>query len=355
MDRLRFHWRLPAADRRDTPTSKLAPRGTPVDALPDFSAQLAFCQQAERYGIDSLLTMFSFRTPDPTVLVAALSAATERINLMLAHRPGLMSPPAFVQQVNTIAALSGGRINLNVVMGHTEQEQRSYGDFLSHAERYRRADEFLSICHALWRQPGDVDVEGDFYHIEKGRIGTPFVSPDRSAPEIFFGGGSPASRDIAARHADCWLRLTDAPDALRSDVEAMRAHGVQAGIRATLVIKPTHDEAVRAAFSWVDERDDRAFVSNTFIRTADSTSMQALYARGADGADHWPRPWLWTGAVRRLGPSAICLVGTPEEIAEAIDEYRQIGVSQFIFSGWPEYETLCTFGEKVLPLISASV
>ncbi|MGH9894610.1 MAG: LLM class flavin-dependent oxidoreductase, partial [bacterium] len=62
-------------------------------------------------------------------------------------------------------------------------------------------------------------------------------------------------------------------------------------------------------------------------------------------------PWLWTGAVRSHGAPAIAMVGTPEEIASALMEYRSIGVSQFILSGWPKIEEMIYFGREVIPRV----
>ena len=52
-----------------------------------------------------------------------------------------------------------------------------------------------------------------------------------------------------------------------------------------------------------------------------------------------------------IGPTAIALVGTPAEIANAFMEYRDAGVSQFILSGWPKLEEMIRFGRDVLPLV----
>jgi alkanesulfonate monooxygenase len=104
--------------------------------------------------MDSLLTAFGFHRPDPIVLATALATLTERITFMVAVRSGVCSPTSLVQQVNTVSALTGGRICVNIVAGHTPAEQRAYGDFLSHDERYERTDEFLTICHSLWSGKG---------------------------------------------------------------------------------------------------------------------------------------------------------------------------------------------------------
>jgi alkanesulfonate monooxygenase len=68
-------------------------------------------------------------------------------------------------------------------------------------------------------------------------------------------------------------------------------------------------------------------------------------------AEEWLTPTLWTGAVRVFGSSSLVLVGTPEEIASALFDYRAAGVTQFIFSGWPKLEEMQVFGREVIPLV----
>jgi len=376
---LRFHWRLPLAGEEPaaagaapgSPGSTAAsaaagagsqaalraaaglaaPPGTPARALPDFASHLEFCRLAEEHGIDSLLMACGFYMPDPVPLVAALGTATRRIRFMLAYRSGLISPTAFVQQVNTLAAITGGRVCLNMVVGHSQEEQRSYGDFLAHDERYQRSDEFLAICRAFWNGAQPVDFAGTYFRIEGGRLATPFVCAERQAPEIYLGGGSPLARDIAARHADCWLRLGDAPAALREEVAAMRAQGVEVGVRLSLIARPTREEAVAAAGALLGA-GDAGWVSQVFVSGSDSQSMRAAFARAAD-ASQWPTSYLWTGAVASRGASAVCLVGTPAEIADGILEFRRIGVSQIILSSWSNHEAVAYFGREILPLVRA--
>jgi alkanesulfonate monooxygenase len=345
---LRFHWRLPLAGEEPGAASA-PPPGVAARALPDLPSHLAFCRLAEQNGIDSLLMACGFYMPDPVPLVAALGTATRRIRFMLAYRSGLIAPTGFVQQVNTLAALTGGRVSLNMVVGHSQEEQRSYGDFLSHDERYRRSDEFLTICRAFWGGGGPVDFAGKYYRIEGGRLGTPFVSAERRAPEIYLGGGSALAREIAARHADCWLRLGEAPEKLRDEAAVLRGQGVEVGVRLSLIARPSREEAVAAAAALLAEGGE-GWVREVFVRGSDSESIRDAFAPASDAA-HWPTPWLWTGAVASRGPSAVCLVGTPDEIADAILEYRRVGVSQIILSSWGNHEAVTCFGQEILPRV----
>jgi alkanesulfonate monooxygenase len=65
----------------------------------------------------------------------------------------------------------------------------------------------------------------------------------------------------------------------------------------------------------------------------------------------WLTQCLWTGAIRSHGAAAAALVGSPEEVAAAILEYSNAGVTQFILSGWPKLEEMIFFGRHVIPLV----
>jgi alkanesulfonate monooxygenase len=60
---------------------------------------------------------------------------------------------------------------------------------------------------------------------------------------------------------------------------------------------------------------------------------------------------LWTGLVRSHGAPAIALVGSADEIADALIDFKRAGASQFILSGWPRMQSMKFFGEDVLPRV----
>src|SRR5260370_9935962 len=106
---LRFHWSLSQVGdrfRRTKATTEMA-------GLLSLERQVEFCLGAEECGIDSLLMAFGFTRPEPMTLSAALGMNTQLIKFMLSSPPGVLSPTLFVQQVNTVSALTGGRISIN--------------------------------------------------------------------------------------------------------------------------------------------------------------------------------------------------------------------------------------------------
>jgi alkanesulfonate monooxygenase len=331
-----------------------APRGTQNrladTGLPDLDAQADFCRRAVAAGIDSLLVDFGFAKPDPILLSAALGLRVEDITFIVAYRSGLMSPVTFVQQLNTLSALIGGRFSLNIVAGHSPDEQHAYGDFLDHDRRYERTDEFLAVCHAFWRGERDVTFSGQHYRIEKGNLNTPFVSARRH-PEIYIAGNSEPARRLALARGTCWMRLGDTAENVAREAAGVLDRGIEVGLRMSMIARPTRGEAVAAARELIARLGPGASErtgEGGFIRRSDSVSMNDLYCRAEQ---EWLAPTLWAGAVRTHGAAAIALVGSPEEIAAAILEYKRAGVSQFIFSGWPKVESMEFFGREILPLV----
>jgi alkanesulfonate monooxygenase len=347
---LRFHWRLPQGGERPEATrafqASLAETG-----LPDLDAQIQFCRAAEQIGIDSLLIDFGWSKPDPILLAAALGLATDKIKFIIAHRSGLACPTAFVQQINTLSTLINGRFSLNIVAGHSPREQRGYGDLLTHDERYQRTEEFLAICHEYWRNQHEVNFHGKYYNVENGRLNTPFVSPERRFPELYIAGNSPAAQRLSITQGSCWMQLPDTPEKLAFRSREVLQQGKEVGLRCSIIARPTHAEAVSAAHALAaahgNQFDDRGIESD-FVKRSDSVCFNNLFELAET---EWLTPYLWTGAVRTHGAPAVALVGSASEVAAAVIEYKNAGVSQFIISGWPKLEEMLFFADEVLPLV----
>ena len=350
MKPLRIHWRLLQGGERVTVTRALGDSQAQT-GLPDPGPQIEFCRRAEAAGMDGLLTDFGAAKPDPIVLATALGVATDRVEFIVAYRSGAACPTTFAQQINTLSSLVNGRVSLNIVAGHSPCELGYYGDFLPHDERYARTEEFLAICHAFWRGEAPVDYDGRYYRIEKAVLNTPFVSPSRRHPEIFIAGGSDAGRDLAIGQGTCWMRIGDTPERVFESIEPVLAADKEAGLRMAVVCRATRAQAVDAAHALVEgetapQAERKA--ERDFVRASDSLSIAATFALAKE---EWLTPWLWTGAIRSHGAPGIAIVGSPEEVVEALLEYKRIGVSQFILSGWPKQEEMDRFGRDVMPLL----
>lgn len=330
-------------------TSRVATTQTgSAAALPDMEGWLRFAHCAEEAGIESVLLSFSRYEPDTIFVACAVGQATRKLKFIVAYRLGLMQPTTFVQQINTVSGVIGGRVSLNIVAGSSPVEQRGYGDFLDHDERYARAEEFLQVCRAFWANNGEVNFSGKYCRIEHGKLFTPFLAPDRTMPEIYVSGHSEQAQHLALSQGSCYLRLIDTPEKLAPIVARFRQAGVEVCLRLCVVCRPTHEEALAAAHSLLPpeeiERQERRILTSS-----DSTTLKDALAT-ADNVG-WLNRNLWAGLVPHYGSSAMTLVGTPQDLAVALLDYKRIGVTQFIIAGWPKLDEMMIFGREVIPRV----
>ena len=343
---LRFHWSLSQAGdpyRRTRPTDQQS-------GLLSLEDQVALCRQGERFGIESVLMAIGFARPDPILLSAAIGLQTEKMKFMIACRSGLQSPTYFVQQINTLSAIVNGRVCVNIVSGHTPRELGFYGDVLDHDLRYQRTHEFLAICRALW-SGGCENFEGKYYRVQSGKVKIPFLAADDSGPEIFVGGNSDQALELALAHGHCSWRFPDTVPGLSPWCERLRSRGVDAGLLVSLIVRPTREEALQSATALVARFGNEARAAQRqFYEQSDAQGFRAMFSAALNDSA-WLSPCLWAGAVPVLGAPSIALVGSFDEVASAMLEYKAAGIGQFLFTGWPDIVEMEYFGKGVLPII----
>ena len=97
-------------------------------------------------------------------VVASYAAfVTQKLGLMLAHRPGFVAPPLAARKLATLDHFSGGRLAVHIISGGDDADQIKDGDFLTHDERYARTDEYVEILRRIWTADKPVDHEGRYY------------------------------------------------------------------------------------------------------------------------------------------------------------------------------------------------
>ncbi len=341
----------PTAGRSNAAGARAATRPPDVDYL----GQIA--RSAEQLGFTGVLTPTGSWCEDAWLTTAALVSQTRRLKFLVAFRPGFLSPTLAAQMAASYQRISGGRLLLNVVTGGEESEQRRFGDFLSHDERYARTAEFLDIVRGAWSgQP--YDFSGDHYKVE----GATVLSPPRLVPDIYFGGSSQAAGPVAARYVDVYLTWGEPPADVAAKIAWMReladaaGRTLRFGIRLHVITRDTASEAwAEADKILADLTPDE--IANSQLTLAKSSSvgqqrMVSLHERfraggAASDLEIYPNLWAGIGLVRAGAGTA--LVGSHTEVADRIEEYAELGIDEFIMSGYPHLEEAYWFGEGVLP------
>ncbi|MGC5257263.1 LLM class flavin-dependent oxidoreductase [Gordonia sp. DT218] len=354
MSALTFHWFLPTngGDGRNVVGGghgvSAGSAGRPASV--PYLGQIA--RSAEQLGFEAALTPTGAWCEDAWISTAMISSLSERLKFLVAFRPGVVAPFLAAQMSGTFQNLSGGRLLLNVVTGGEDHEQQMFGDFLDKDQRYARADEFLEIVRRLWTG-ATVDFDGDHLSVADATLAQ---IPD-PLPKIYFGGSSPAGIAVAAKHADVYLTWGEPPEAVAEKLDRVRkaaaGQGRQLtfGIRLHTIARETSDDAWAEADRLLRHISDEevARIQSGLKRSASEGQqrMLALNKGSKDGLEIYPNLWAGIGLVR--GGAGTAMVGSFTEIADLIEAYRDVGIEEFVLSGYPHLEESYWFGEGVLP------
>lgn len=317
----------------------------------DYIAQIA--RAAEHLDYEAVLVPTGGGNEESWTITTALTQHTRRLEYLVAVRPGLVSPTLQAQITTTFQSVSDGRLRINVVAGGEDAEQRRFGDRIGHDGRYARAAEYLTILKRLWTGERTT-FRGDFFDIEDA-----YVSPIARVPEIYLGGSSDAAIDVAAEHADVYLTWGEPPaqaaEKIRRVAERAAQHGraLRYGIRLHAIARPTSEEAWRIADGLVAGLDPAVVADRraAFARSG-SVGQQRQFALtngGTTRADLEIHPGLWAGASLVRGGAGTALVGSYAEVADLIAQYRAVGFTEFVLSGYPHLEEAYWFAEGVRP------
>lgn len=344
--------------------------------------------QVERAGYDLLFfaDVFGLRAPwngnwrksveggiqipvnDPSVLTSALAAATQDLGIVFTSSIIQDHPFNFARRMSSLDHYTDGRLGWNIVTSFNENMFRSFGHqgTLAHDERYNWAYEYVDVVYKLWEGSWDEDGlvqdkqrgvhsdpakihkinhAGPRYNVEGPHFSSP--SPQRT-PVLFQAGASPAGQLFSARNAEGVYISSPDPAAahqLTSETRALAAeHGrdpadITFAQGLSFVIGETHRDAVRrndeikryldlegvALHALGDAGVDAGSVplDTPISALGEFTGIQSYTRWAAEvsgNADPTIRDlaWVLEGANR--------VVGTADEIADYLEEWREAGV-----------------------------
>lgn len=329
----------------------------------------------EHAGYDRALVAQSSFWPDSMPIATYVAAHTERLKLMVAHRPGFVAPTMAARQFATLDHLSNGRAGIHIISAANDAETQCDGDFLNKEDRYRRSAEFVEILRTIWTTEKPADYAGTFYKFNKALSE---VRPlQRPGIPVFWGGTSDISLEKAARWADIYafsLQSLDHAKSFTEKIQAMarghgRSIGFQGGVR--IILGATEELAWRNAHEIAAILAAQAEARRQATGVAQDQSVaggrkeSALSSRQGSASARVMEPTtkgevidkcLWTGtATASAGSNPPSLVGTPEQVADAILAYYDLGISGFMIRGFNMMQDAIEHGYELIPRLRAAV
>ena len=323
---------------------------------PKRRSNFAHCSKiattADQLGYQNILLPTSYVVGQEVIpFAAAIAAKLKNMSLLAAIRTGEIHPPMLARHIATLDHLLKGKLTINIINSDLPGLKEDY------EMRYRRCEEVIEILKQAWTQE-EIDFNGEFYQIKmKADPVKPYQQ--NGGPLLYFGGISPGSKEICAKHCDVFLMWPEPEESIYATMQDMasraKSHGrvIDFGLRIHVIVRPTEAEA-RAYAKKLMSKFDLATAEKLKHRTQDSQSAGVLrqdaFRQPAD-PDDFIEPNLWTGIGRARSGCGGAIVGTPEQVLQKLNRYMDMGVRSFVFSGYPLIEECKLFAQQVLPYL----
>jgi alkanesulfonate monooxygenase len=120
-------------------------------------------------------------------------------------------------------------------------------------------------------------------------------------------------------------------------------------LRTHLVVRDDPDEAWEAARRLIADADPEV------LRQRQVVAIGGQSTAGADADSHRLGRHLWNGLSTVRVNCGSAIVGTPQQVAQELYAYWQLGVDEFILSGFPHVEECVRVRQTVLPCLQARI
>jgi alkanesulfonate monooxygenase len=345
---------------------------------PDYLVDIA--RAHDEGGFDRVLVGYGAVAPEGWAVAATVLHSTKQLKVLVAHRPGFVQPVVLARMAATLDHLTGGgRIAIHFITGGDEADQRREGDFVAHDDRYRRTGEVMAVARRIWAEDKPFDFEGEFFKYEGAFSSVKPVTP--GGIPLYFAGASPPAIAVGAAEADVYAFWGEPRDAVAARMATINQAATAAGrsLRYSISLRPiiadTEDEAWEKAewiaaetaarielakermaghqdtYTGLGGERNATFSVNRDTGGTTSVGRKRLIEMSADKDVHDERLWMKVANLTGAAGNSTALVGTAEQVAEAMLRYYDIGCTTLLLKGFDPLPDAIDFGKQLLPLV----
>ena len=317
---------------------------TPNYAQLDPQRTIALGRLADELGYDSLWVADHLMLGRDNAIMegwttlAALAGATHRAKLGMIHQGHFFRHPALhAKMTATLDQISGGRFIYFIDAGYGKAEHLAYGLPYPETTEERLAQVFdgLQITLALWQAQQPVTMKSQYFAVTEATA-TP-LPVQKPHPPVWFGEAHPMILEATARYGQGWntvpvgrAEVGRRLDALERACEQVGSDysAIEKSLETQILVVPEREMVRQRLQAMVDLAPPTAPLDADLQAYLDGQSDQLP----SKLADQW-------------------LVGTPDEVAQQIQSYLDIGISHFMlwFMDAPDETGLRLFAERVAP------
>jgi alkanesulfonate monooxygenase len=329
---------------------------------------------------DRVLIGYGAVGPEGWAVASAVLNCTKRLKVLVAHRPGFVQPVVLARMAATLDNLTGGgRIAIHFITGGDEADQRREGDFVPHDTRYRRTGEMMALVRRIWNEEAPFDFDGEFYRYEAAFSSVKPVH--QGGIPFYFAGASAPAVEIGAAEADIYAFWGEPRDQVAARMANINAAAARVGrnLRFSLSLRPIIADTEREAWEkaeWIATETaarielakermkgnedtyrglggqrNATFSVNRDTSGTTSVGRQRLIEMSTDQDVYDERLWMKVANLTGAAGNSTALVGTPEQVAESMLRYYDIGITTLLLKGFHPLADAVEFGNRLIPLL----
>ncbi len=248
--------------------------------------------------------------------LGALAAITRRVRLgQLVLGVPYRNPAMMAKMATTLDLISHGRSILGLGAGWHKREYEAYGwgEFEAAGVRMKRLEEALQVVASIWTER-PAHFTGTYYRLDQAQENPAPIQ--RPHPPIMIGGsGEKVTLRLVAQYAQ-FCNVAGDPATVERLFDSLREHCA---------------------------RLDRPYGAIT-------KSIYTTVIIGKDAAEVAAKRERLAAFIPEKG----ALIGTPEQLIEAFQEYARVGCEYVVFRtpDWVDLEPVQLFAERVLPALA---
>lgn len=327
----------------------------PVGPIFDRDYIVRFAQTHEAAGFDRLLVGHWSDQPDGFLVTALAGLSTQKIQYLLAHRPGFVSPTLAARKFATLEHLLGAAWRCISSAAATMPSSAGMAIISTTTSATPAPTPSSTPCARC----GPASSRWIFttISIRPSRPGPPFARCKSRIFPIYFGGSSEAAIAVAGKHADVFALWGESLAQTGETIQRVRAEAAkhQRDIGFSVSFRPIIADSEAEAWEKAEHilhvaTEQAAQRGGGFKAKPDSIGAQRLRATAAQGRVVDKR--LWTGIAQLVGGghNSTALVGTPEQVADALLDYYDLGVRNFLIRGFDPLNDAADYGRALLPI-----
>lgn len=263
---------------------------------------------------------------DAWVTMAAIASMTESIKIGIVNCNPFRHPSILAKIAATFDVISGGRLEFCIGAGGNKDENEAYGiPFPNLSTRIDWLRESIKIIRGLWTEKS-FTFEGSFYRVKDAYCEPkPVQKPN---PAIWIGGRSNKLLQVVAEHGDGCNFLWMTAEEYTSRIATMEHYCDQVGRQLENIKRSYCTDVILA--------QNKALLDKKFVKLKNG-NIRGIKAQRMNLRDYSRRRF----------------VGTPQNCIDLINEFVEIGVSEFmlVFPEMDEFDLTCLrfFAEHVIP------